>query len=144
MAQLWKNETHTRLTVSTPGFLGLAGAGGAWRQQFGDPTRAGEGVIVGVIDSGVWPENPSFAPLPEPRPDQARIDAKWNGTCDPGAEHPVACNNKLIGARCYDATQRSRSEPGEFLSPRDYDGHGSHTASHRGRQPRRARDHQRR
>ena len=70
-----------------------------WKKQFGGDANAGEGVIVGVIDSGFWPESPSFAALPKPRPDQAVIDAKWNGTCDAGVEQPVTCNNKVIGAR---------------------------------------------
>ena len=56
-----------------------------------------------MIDSGIWPESPSFAALPEPRPDADVIAAKWYGTCEPGddpTEDPVTCNNKLIGARC--------------------------------------------
>ena len=78
-----------------------------WNQQFGDVSHAGEGVIVGVLDTGFWPESPSFAPLPEPRPDAAAIAAKWHGICDPGTDPNVAnrvtCNNKVIGARCFDA-----------------------------------------
>jgi hypothetical protein len=123
---LHKNELHTRLTSTTPRFLGLDGAGGAWQRQFSGHSRAGEGVIVATIDSGFWPEHPSFAPLPEPRPDQPIIDAKWSGRCDSGTEHPVTCNNKVIGARYYDATNVAK-DPGEFLSPRDFDSHGSHT-----------------
>jgi hypothetical protein len=131
--RLWKNETLKLDTISTPRFLGLEGGpgGGAWNTQFGDPTRAGEGVIVGVVDSGVWPESPSFAALPEPRPDADVIAAKWNGICDPGQAtngDPVTCNNKLIGARWYDFGGVDIVDP-EFASPRDANGHGSHTAS---------------
>ena len=43
--------------------------------------------------------------------------------------HQVACNNKVIGARWFDQTGLSHANPGEFQSPRDFDGHGSHTAS---------------
>ena len=57
-------------------------------------------MIVADLDSGIWPENPAFGPLAR-TPDQARIDAKWNGVCDVGVEEPIACNNKLIGARYY-------------------------------------------
>ena len=42
------------------------------------------------------------------------------------------CNQKLIGAQYYNAEwggTRARSDPTEFLSPRDYNGHGTHTAS---------------
>jgi subtilisin family serine protease len=130
---VWQSETFTSDTISTPAFLGLDGTGGVWNTQFGDSAHAGEGVIVGVLDTGFWPESPSFAPLPEPRPDAAAIAAKWHGTCDPGSDPNVAnritCNNKVIGARWYDAGGLSASVPDEFLSPRDRNSHGSHTAS---------------
>ena len=133
VAHVWKDEIYTTDTVSTPSFLGLDGSSGVWNQQFGGSAHAGEGVIVGVLDTGFWPESPSFAPLPEPRPDAATIAAKWHGICDPGSDPNVAnrvtCNNKVIGARWYDAGGLSSSVPDEFLSPRDRNLHGSHTAS---------------
>jgi subtilisin family serine protease len=128
VAKVFKNEILTVDTISTPRFLGLDGPSGTWAQQFGDVSHAGEGIVVGVVDTGFWPENPSFAPLSEPRPDQAVIDSKWFGTCVPGDDHVVACNNKVIGARFYDAGGLPK-HAGEFHSPRDFDGHGSHTAS---------------
>jgi len=128
VVNIWKNEIRQLNTISTPAFLGLDGPGGAWQRQFGDVSHAGEGVIVGMVDTGIWPESPSFAALPEPRPDQAIIDAKWSGECVAGEEAPVTCNNKLIGARWYNASGLG-TLPEEFLSPRDLDGHGSHTTS---------------
>src|SRR5690606_12193725 len=71
------DEIYQLHTATTPDFLGLDGRWGSWKAQFGDPESAGEGVIIGVLDTGVWPENPSLQPLPEPRPDQEIIDAKW-------------------------------------------------------------------
>ncbi len=116
--------------VDTTKFLGLSGGKGSWKEEFGGPKDAGEGVIVGVLDTGVWPENPALAPLPEPRPDQAVIDAKWNGECVTGVDEDpannVECNNKLIGARYFDTW--GYAEDG-FASPRDQDGHGTHTAT---------------
>jgi subtilisin family serine protease len=129
VVHVWKDVIHHVDTVTTPTFLGLEGPNGTWARQFGDVAHAGEGVIVGVIDTGFWPENASFAALSEPRPDQAAIDAKWSGTCEAGDDHPVACNNKVIGARWYNAAGLGDNLPGEFHSPRDFDGHGSHTAS---------------
>ena len=55
----------------TPQFLGLTGTKGVWQQQFRRDKNAGEGVIIGDIDTGFWPENPSFAAFPEPRSDDA-------------------------------------------------------------------------
>ncbi|MFB9234900.1 S8 family peptidase [Plantactinospora siamensis] len=128
VVNVWKNSIVSAQTLSTPEFLGLAGKAGVWQRQFGGVDRAGEGVIVGVLDSGFWPENPSFGPIARPR-DQRTIDAKWHGACDPGVEAPITCNNKVIGARWYNAAGLSRANPGEFDSPRDFYGHGSHTAS---------------
>lgn len=128
VVNVWKNRLHTAQTVSTPEFLGLAGRAGVWQKQFGGVKRAGAGVIVGVLDSGYWPENPSFGPIGRPT-DQRIIDAKWRGTCVAGVESPVACNNKVIGARWFNAAGLSQANPGEFDSPRDFFGHGSHTAS---------------
>ncbi len=123
---VWKDEIVSADTTTTRDFLGLSGKFGVWNQQFKGNARAGEGVIVGVVDSGIWPESQSFAPLVNPA-DQAIIDAKWSGTCDVGVEEPVACNNKLIGARYYHAGVTLA--PFEFDSPRGFSGHGTHTAS---------------
>ncbi|NIK61009.1 S8 family serine peptidase [Kribbella shirazensis] len=115
-------------TVDTPRFLGLSGRGGAW-QQAGGIDRAGDGVIVGVIDSGYVPERPSFAPIQTTKQSDAIVAKKWKGTCQTGEEAPVACNNKVIGARYFDKGIGNRPIPEEFKSPRDYGGHGTHTAS---------------
>ena len=131
---VWKDAIFTTDTVSTPKFLGLDGANGVWNKQFGSVDHAGEGVIVGVLDTGFWPESPSFAPLSEPRPDAAAIAAKFHGICDAGNDpditHRITCNNKVIGARFFDSGGLSNG-PGanEFHSPRDRNSHGSHTAS---------------
>lgn len=122
---MWKNQIVSVATPPTPKFLGLTGNGGVWKQQFGSDTNAGNGIIIGDLDTGYWPESPSFAALHEPRSDDATIAAKWQGICDP----QVTCNNKVIGARWYDSGGLASVNPGEHHSPRDYDGHGSHTAS---------------
>jgi subtilisin family serine protease len=127
VVKVWPDEIITVDTITTPHFLGLDGPTGVWQQEFGGADRAGEGVIVGVLDSGIWPENPSFGPLPDPRRDAAAINKKWHGECVTGVEEPISCNNKLLGARYYHDSVIPRDA--EFLSPRDFNGHGSHTAS---------------
>jgi subtilisin family serine protease len=129
VVRIYKNQIVTGQTNNTPRFLGLSGTNGAWDTQFGGQEHAGEGIIIGVIDSGFWPENPSFRALPEPRPDADAIAAKFAGECVAGDAEPVTCNNKVIGARWYDQSGEGRAHPGEFASPRDRNGHGSHTAS---------------
>ncbi len=92
----------------------------------------GEGIIVGVIDTGVDPWNPSFADVGDDGYDHTNPfgTGTYVGVCDPANTNPPAggvaydptfpCNDKLIGAWGYTA-----SDP----NPRDGDGHGSHTGS---------------
>ena len=121
-------------TASTPRFLGLEGEAGAW-DQAGGVGDAGEDVIIGVIDSGVWPENASFSDRTGPNGKKSYQHIPgWNGKCTPGEAFPASkCNQKLIGARRFNAAWGGDAglkaeRPWEFASPRDYNGHGSHTA----------------
>jgi subtilisin family serine protease len=112
-------------TTQSPHFLGLDAAGGLW-EQLGGQTHAGAGVVVGVIDTGIWPESKAFkggTGIPVP--------ADWHGKCVAGEQFAVTnCNDKLIGARYYLAGFGKKFiNKSDYLSPRDGDGHGSHTAS---------------
>jgi len=91
--------------------------------------RYGKDVTVGLLDSGVWPESKSFSdegmgPIPK----------SWKGICQTGvAFNSSHCNRKLIGARYYLKGYESNFGPlnttEDYRSPRDKDGHGTHTAS---------------
>ncbi|THG15185.1 hypothetical protein TEA_009958 [Camellia sinensis var. sinensis] len=77
-------------------------------------------IIVGMIDTGIWPESDSFkgdgfGPPP----------SKWKGTCQ--ASSNFTCNNKIIGAKYYKIDGDFGG--GDIQSPRDTFGHGTHTAS---------------
>lgn len=109
----------------TPSFLGLTGNGGFWSQT----GATGEGVVIGMIDSGVWPEHPSFAdrgyaPIPG-----------WRGRCVPGEDFRTShCNGKLIGARWFNEGLGGNAAvnelfPEDFISARDFDSHGTHVGS---------------
>lgn len=113
----------------TARLLGLSGAKGLWAKA-GGPGRAGEGVIVGIVDTGVSPSNPMLAALPEPRPDAAAIAAKWHGECVPGDDpaHKVTCNNKVIGAQWFGA-DRPDPDGVDIPSAMDTDSHGTHTGT---------------
>lgn len=114
-------------TVETPGFLGLAGA---WAQA-GGPDKAGKGIVIGIIDSGIWPENPSFAGLPSESNDGSRQPRGFHGGCATGTQWDAAdCNSKVISARYFlKGFGQQNVAKSEYLSPRDGSGHGSHTAS---------------
>jgi subtilisin family serine protease len=125
-------------TSSTPAFLGLSGDSGFW-----EITGArGENVIIGIVDGGAWPEHPSFSDrtgvngnaTKDGKLDYQQIPG-WNGRCVPGEQFTASnCNQKLIGARYYNAGWGGNAGidaqlPWEFNSPRDYGGHGTHTAT---------------
>ncbi|KAG7581919.1 Peptidase S8 propeptide/proteinase inhibitor I9 [Arabidopsis suecica] len=113
-------------TTRSPEFLGLRSTDKAGLLEESD---FGSDLVIGVIDTGIWPERPSFddrglGPVP----------LKWKGQCIASQDFPEsACNRKLVGARffCggYEATNGKMNETTEFRSPRDSDGHGTHTAS---------------
>jgi len=127
------DELRQLETDSTGKFLGLTGGGGAWANGV-----TGEGVVVGVIDSGIWPEHPSFADDGSySTPSILPLDTGTFASCDFGNtghntdDAAFTCNNKLIGARQTMPTYRALigADPDEFDSARDDDGHGTHTAS---------------
>ncbi|XP_065849441.1 subtilisin-like protease SBT2.5 [Euphorbia lathyris] len=116
-----------RLTTHTPQFLGLPT--GVWPTG-GGFDRAGEDIVIGFVDSGIYPHHPSFAahnrdpygPVP-----------KYRGKCevDPDTKRKF-CNGKIIGAQHFaEAAKASGAfNPSiDFASPLDGDGHGSHTAA---------------
>lgn len=120
-------------TESSPTFLGLDGPASPWSTGVD-----GEGVVVGVIDTGIWPEHPSFADdgsyAPPPIP--PLVDLAFTTACDFGNvghnsdDDAFTCNNKLVGARQMLETYRMFFlDSDEFDSARDDDGHGTHTAS---------------
>ncbi|KAJ8626733.1 hypothetical protein MRB53_020040 [Persea americana] len=91
--------------------------------------KYGKDIIVGLLDSGIWPESRSFndygmGPVPK----------SWKGICQAGeAFNSSHCNKKLIGARyylkAYEAYYGRLNTTNEYRSPRDHDGHGTHTSS---------------
>jgi len=135
------DEARALDTSSTPAFLGLTAPGGLY-DQLGGIGSAGEDVIVGIVDGGIWPEHPSFSDrtgtngngTKDGKLDYRQIPG-WHGRCVPGEAFTAAnCNQKLIGAQYFNAGWGGNAGidaqlPWEFNSPRDFGGHGTHTAS---------------
>ncbi|XP_042444854.1 subtilisin-like protease SBT2.2 isoform X2 [Zingiber officinale] len=88
-------------TTHTPEFLGLPQ--GAWIPE-GGPEVAGEGIVIGFIDTGIDPTHPSFS-------DKLSIN-----------QFPVPHHFSAIIRGAFNATA-------DHASPLDSDGHGTHTAS---------------
>nr|AGT17100.1 serine protease [Saccharum hybrid cultivar R570] len=113
-------------TTRSPSFLHLP--------QYNAPEADGGGpdVIIGVLDTGVWPESPSFGDA-----GLGPVPARWRGSCETNAtDFPSSmCNRKLIGARAFfrgyssGAGGNGSRVSADLMSPRDHDGHGTHTAS---------------
>jgi subtilisin family serine protease len=144
----------TRRTIAlydTPNVLGLAGSQGTWA-QLGGASAAGKGVVVGVLDTGIWPENAMFAGGQVTGTAPAGVGSAYRGTdgrihvvkangkefvgtCQAGVSFPATtCTSKLVGARFFNAGFRAQVPTDllgdhEYLSPRDGDSHGSHTSS---------------
>ena len=128
-------------TSTTPGFLGLDAKKGIWDQLGGPNAKAngkkdgaGENIIIGIIDSGITPESLSFTDQKLKRNKLGKVvyeqvpvgppPAGWAGVCQTGEAWTASdCNNKLIGARHFNAglapTPASRpTAPGVHLSSR--------------------------
>ncbi|KAI4370922.1 hypothetical protein MLD38_019214 [Melastoma candidum] len=115
-------------TTHTPQFLGLPN--GAWTRT-GGYVSAGEGIVIGFVDTGIDPTHPSFADDITDRP--YPVPAHYTGICEVTPDFPSgSCNRKLIGARHFAASAITRgvfNASQDFASPTDGDGHGTHTAS---------------
>lgn len=134
VAGVYPDEILHPETDNSPQFIG---ATTIWNQM-GGQENSGEGVIVGVIDTGIWPEHPSFSDpdpsgkpyaAPPATPSGAPRLCQFSGGTNPGPA--FTCNNKLIGAYLKMDTYAAvagLSAP-EYTSARDADGHGTHTSS---------------
>ncbi len=126
--RIWTDTKRTLNTATSAQFLGLLDEQGGLRTDLG---LQGEGIIIGVIDSGITPGHPSISPRAQTRdkPGICRsswgensllgkflcrrfnrpgpelyddIPAHWRGTCEAGENFSTEdCNRKLLGARYY-------------------------------------------
>lgn len=124
------NSLHKLQTTRSWDFLGLSSHS---PNNILHNSNMGDGVIIGVFDTGLWPESRVFkdeglGPVP----------SRWKGACKSGDKFNATthCNKKVIGARWYIngflaeyGQPLNTSEGQEYLSPRDANGHGTHTAS---------------
>jgi len=154
---VWEDEIRPLATTHSANFLGLFDQTNGLRSAH---ALTGEGIIIGVIDSGIAPEHPALedtrvADRPrvcrgnwgqtsllgkwlchrfKVRPAVLDFPAleNWNGACEAGERFDASnCNNKLVGARWFiDGAENSGPiDKNEIRSPRDADGHGTHTAT---------------
>lgn len=130
---VYEDTVYQLHTTRTPQFLGLEAQTGLWEgHRTQDLDQASHDVVIGVLDTGVWPESQSFNDAGMPQ-----IPTRWRGTCEESHDFNASlCNRKLIGARSFSRGFHMASGGGgykgsekEVVSPRDRDGHGTHTAT---------------
>ncbi|WP_077033161.1 S8 family serine peptidase [Pelomonas sp. KK5] len=154
VASVVRDEPRQLVTISTSRFLGLSTPGGVWSKMVGSAAVKGENLVIGVIDGGIWPENPAFfdqvdaSGAPVKSGGTLAYDGKpasFTGGCSDANGFVASrdCNNKLIGAKAFDEgfkAQKLALHWTDFASsPRDslgnggtlsgHGGHGDHTAS---------------
>jgi subtilisin family serine protease len=124
---VWEDEIRPLATNFSPSFLELFDGERGLRGLEG---LTGDGVIIGFIDSGIYPEHPALKDTKEAdRPSACRSTwadntllgrwlckrfdkmddqlvfeppENWNGACDVGEQFvETDCNNKLVGARWF-------------------------------------------
>ncbi|KAJ0964998.1 hypothetical protein J5N97_026136 [Dioscorea zingiberensis] len=131
VVSVFPNEKRSLHTTHSWDFMGLSVD--EEMEIPGFSTKNQENVIIGFLDTGIWPESPSFNDHGMPP-----VPTRWKGRCQTGESFTTTdCNKKVIGARYY--LNGYEAEHGEFSinsdnalkykSPRDSSGHGSHTAS---------------
>ncbi|XVF81390.1 hypothetical protein PTKIN_Ptkin15bG0151300 [Pterospermum kingtungense] len=107
-------------------FLGLEHNGVVPSNSAWNKARYGEDTIIGNLDTGVWPESKSFSD-----DGYGPIPSKWKGICQNDKDAGFHCNRKLIGARYFNKGYAAivGKLNSSFDTPRDKEGHGTHTLS---------------
>jgi hypothetical protein len=127
-----KDAPQRPLTDSSPKFIGAT----ALYDQLGGGATAGKGVIVGVLDTGAWPEHPSYAdranlPAPAPKADGTPRTCNFGDNPLTPANDPFGCNHKLISGQPFLDTYNLVFPGAETYpdSARDSNGYGTHTST---------------
>ncbi|XP_058763582.1 subtilisin-like protease SBT5.4 [Vicia villosa] len=125
---IFLNKPRELHTTHSWNFLGLERSDGISKRSIWSQSE-GEDIIIGNLDTGVWPESKSFSddgfgPVP----------TRWRGICqvDTNNTDNFHCNRKLIGARYFYKgylADLGDAKNVTFNSARDLDGHGTHTLS---------------
>ncbi len=137
---VWEDQLLKPQTNSTYQYLGLDNFPGPWLLG-----ATGEDIVIGIIDSGVYPEHPSLEDTRTPKRGHIGrpmlYDAVPESFVGEGCEfgntafnpddQPFDCNNKLVKAQAFSEGFLAVNTLAdyEFLSARDADGHGTHTAT---------------
>ncbi|KAM6555286.1 hypothetical protein CsatB_002305 [Cannabis sativa] len=130
VAQVIPNQLFKVQTTRSWDYLQLSSR---YQTHYDQISKLGDGAIIGLLDTGIWPESETFSDK-----GLGPIPSRWKGVCKSGENFNGTkhCNKKLIGARYFIKALEAEfgkpfnsTESGEFLSPRDSSGHGTHTST---------------
>ena len=111
------------------------GAPSVWDGEGQSAINMGEGVIIGVVDTGINSDHRSFADVGDDGYDHTNPWGAGVYVGDCAGDYASMCNDKLIGVRSYAAITNDYADAAVFgdtppaANGEDYNGHGSHTAS---------------
>ena len=126
VVRVWKDEIQKLQTNTSPNYIGVSEDGQAWSRGV-----KGEDIIVASIDTGIWPEHPSFADEPGngsgntwPWQGHRNISRSYNpldgfessgcafGNTEANPDDAAfSCNDKLLTAHCYNMGFSSEADP---------------------------------
>uniref|UniRef100_A0A5B7BTQ3 Putative subtilisin-like protease SBT5.3 n=1 Tax=Davidia involucrata TaxID=16924 RepID=A0A5B7BTQ3_DAVIN len=126
VVSVFLNKGRKLHTTRSWDFLRLEDDGVIHPSSIWNKARFGEDIIIGNLDTGVWPKSKSFSDE-----EMGPIPSKWKGICQDGMAASFHCNRKLIGARYFNKAYAAvvGHLNSSLDSPLDNDGHGSHTLS---------------
>lgn len=126
VVSVFLNKGRKLHTTRSWHFLGLENDGIIPSNSIWKKARFGQDTIIGNLDTGVWPESASFSDE-----GMGPIPSRWRGICQNDKDAGFHCNRKLIGARYFHQGYAAAvgSLNSSFHTPRDTEGHGSHTLS---------------
>ncbi|KAL4361348.1 hypothetical protein GQ457_04G025450 [Hibiscus cannabinus] len=127
VVSVFMNKGRKLHTTRSWEFLGLEQKGVVPSTSIWNTARYGEETIIGNLDTGAWPESKSFSD-----DGYGPIPSKWKGICQNHKDPLFHCNRKLIGGRYFNkgyAAAVGGKLNSSFDTPRDNDGHGTHTLS---------------
>jgi subtilisin family serine protease len=131
VAAVQADTVNKPLTDASANFIGAPTVYSALH----DNKTAGKGVIIGVLDTGAWPEHPSYVdpgtlPAVPPTTDGTPRPCTFGDNPLTPANDPFRCNRKLISGQPFLDTYNAVNEDGVFAdSARDSGGHGTHTST---------------